>query len=147
VFVFKAPGPLSGEFNPFVMERVFHGSFDEVTCMDWSSDSRYASMIKTSLGHLCCLVMGWVGRMFKWDCSLLRNYTASAKVGPRVKWSFLGASKGSSGGILLQRFGNWFFLTVGSDSSVYMAIGFSCLSLCQYGVYIEIYLKFQIRLL
>jgi hypothetical protein len=23
------------------MERVFHGAFDEVTCMDWSSDSRY----------------------------------------------------------------------------------------------------------
>jgi len=40
VFVFKAPGPYTGEFNPFIMERVFHGSFDETTCMDWSSDSR-----------------------------------------------------------------------------------------------------------
>lgn len=40
VFVFKAPGPHSGEFNPFIMERVFHGAFDEITCMDWSSDSR-----------------------------------------------------------------------------------------------------------
>ncbi|XP_021930925.1 periodic tryptophan protein 2 homolog isoform X2 [Zootermopsis nevadensis] len=40
VFVFKAPGLYSGEFNPFIMERVFHGSFDETTCMDWSSDSR-----------------------------------------------------------------------------------------------------------
>ncbi|XP_069680364.1 periodic tryptophan protein 2 homolog [Periplaneta americana] len=40
VFVFKAPGPYTGQFNPFVMERVFHGSFDETTCLDWSSDSR-----------------------------------------------------------------------------------------------------------
>ncbi|KAJ9599045.1 hypothetical protein L9F63_010502, partial [Diploptera punctata] len=40
VFVFKAPGAYSGEFNPFIMERVFHGSFDETTCLDWSSDSK-----------------------------------------------------------------------------------------------------------
>nr|CAD7606408.1 unnamed protein product [Timema genevievae] len=40
VFVFKAPGPLSGEFNPFIMERVFHGASDETTCLDWSFDSR-----------------------------------------------------------------------------------------------------------
>ncbi|CAG9825111.1 unnamed protein product [Phaedon cochleariae] len=40
VFVFKAPGPFSGEYNAFVMERVFHGAYDETTCLDWSSDSR-----------------------------------------------------------------------------------------------------------
>nr|CAD7407640.1 unnamed protein product [Timema cristinae] len=40
VFVFKAPGPYSGEFNPFIMERVFHGASDETTCLDWSFDSR-----------------------------------------------------------------------------------------------------------
>nr|CAD7203149.1 unnamed protein product [Timema douglasi] len=40
VFVFKAPGPYSGEFNPFIMERVFHGASDETTCLDWSYDSR-----------------------------------------------------------------------------------------------------------
>ncbi|XP_044259190.1 periodic tryptophan protein 2 homolog [Tribolium madens] len=40
VFVFKAPGPLSGEYNAFIMERVFHGAYDETTCLDWSSDSR-----------------------------------------------------------------------------------------------------------
>nr|CAD7461075.1 unnamed protein product [Timema tahoe] len=33
-------GPLSGEFNPFIMERVFHGASDETTCLDWSFDSR-----------------------------------------------------------------------------------------------------------
>ncbi|CAH1131380.1 unnamed protein product [Ceutorhynchus assimilis] len=40
VFVFKAPGPFSGEYNVFVMERVFHGAYDETTCLDWSSDSK-----------------------------------------------------------------------------------------------------------
>ncbi|XP_063909715.1 periodic tryptophan protein 2 homolog [Zophobas morio] len=40
VFVFKAPGPLSGEYNAFIMERVFHGAYDETTCLDWSFDSR-----------------------------------------------------------------------------------------------------------
>lgn len=39
VFVFKAPGPFTGEYNAFVMERVFHGANDETTCLDWSSDS------------------------------------------------------------------------------------------------------------
>lgn len=40
VFVFKAPGPFSGEYNAFVMERVFHGAYDETTCIHWSCDSR-----------------------------------------------------------------------------------------------------------
>ncbi|XP_050305547.1 periodic tryptophan protein 2 homolog [Anthonomus grandis grandis] len=39
-FVFKAPGPFSGEYNAFVMERVFHGAYDETTCLDWSFDSK-----------------------------------------------------------------------------------------------------------
>ncbi|CAG9859982.1 unnamed protein product [Phyllotreta striolata] len=40
VFVFRAPGPYSGEYNAFVMERVFHGAYDETTCLDWSFDSK-----------------------------------------------------------------------------------------------------------
>ncbi|XP_045467818.1 periodic tryptophan protein 2 homolog [Harmonia axyridis] len=40
VFVFKAPGQFSGQYNPFVMERVFHTATDETTCLSWSSDSR-----------------------------------------------------------------------------------------------------------
>ncbi|KAJ8959273.1 hypothetical protein NQ314_006301 [Rhamnusium bicolor] len=40
VFVFKAPGPFSGEYNAFIMERVFHGAYDETTCLDWSTDSK-----------------------------------------------------------------------------------------------------------
>ncbi|KAF6200679.1 hypothetical protein GE061_005123 [Apolygus lucorum] len=39
VNVFRAPGKYLGEYNPFVLEKVFHGAFDDVTCMDWSSDS------------------------------------------------------------------------------------------------------------
>jgi hypothetical protein len=112
VFVFKAPGPHSGEFNPFIMERVFHGAFDEITCMDWSSDSRYTCVINTLV-----LVLGWVGRMFKWDCFLMGIYIASAKVGPGVNWrGFLGVSRRSLGGIILQRFGNWSSITVGFSS-------------------------------
>nr|CAD7433182.1 unnamed protein product [Timema monikensis] len=44
VFVFKAPGPYSGEFNPFIMERVFHGASDETTCLDWSFDSSFTPL-------------------------------------------------------------------------------------------------------
>lgn len=40
VFIFKAPGQFSGEYNAFVMVRVFHGSYDETTCLDWSFDSK-----------------------------------------------------------------------------------------------------------
>lgn len=40
VFIFKAPGTLTGEFNSFIMERVFHAAHDETTCLDWSDDSK-----------------------------------------------------------------------------------------------------------
>jgi periodic tryptophan protein 2 len=40
VFVYTSPGS-KREYNPFVLERVFHGFFDETTCLDWSSDSRF----------------------------------------------------------------------------------------------------------
>ncbi|XP_025828852.1 periodic tryptophan protein 2 homolog [Agrilus planipennis] len=40
VFVFQAPGPFTGQYNGFVMERVFHNFYDETTCLDWSFDSK-----------------------------------------------------------------------------------------------------------
>ncbi|CAH1981259.1 unnamed protein product [Acanthoscelides obtectus] len=40
VFVFKAPNSKNIQYNGFVMERVFHGAYDETTCLDWSSDSK-----------------------------------------------------------------------------------------------------------
>jgi periodic tryptophan protein 2 len=40
VFVYRSPGS-KREYNPFTLERVFHGFFDETTCLDWSSDSRF----------------------------------------------------------------------------------------------------------
>lgn len=40
VFIFNAPGLQSGEYNPFVMERVFHGATDDVTFINWSYDSK-----------------------------------------------------------------------------------------------------------
>lgn len=41
VFIFKAPGEITGEYNPFVLERHYLGGFDDVTCLDWSTDSRF----------------------------------------------------------------------------------------------------------
>lgn len=40
VFVFKAPGAFTGQYNAFIMERVYHGAYDETTCLDWSHDSK-----------------------------------------------------------------------------------------------------------
>ncbi|XP_077295123.1 periodic tryptophan protein 2 homolog isoform X2 [Arctopsyche grandis] len=40
VFIMKSPGPYTGEYNAFVMERVFKGAIDDTTCIEWSSCSR-----------------------------------------------------------------------------------------------------------
>ncbi|KOC66252.1 Periodic tryptophan protein 2 like protein, partial [Habropoda laboriosa] len=40
VFIFNAPGLQTGEYNPFIMERVFHTAMDNTTCINWSYDSR-----------------------------------------------------------------------------------------------------------
>lgn len=40
VFVYQSPGSQK-EYNPSVLERIFKSSFDETTCIDWSSDSRF----------------------------------------------------------------------------------------------------------
>ncbi|XP_068210032.1 periodic tryptophan protein 2 homolog [Palaemon carinicauda] len=40
VMVYAAPGSSKRVFDPFVMERVFRSSYDDTTCLDWSSDSR-----------------------------------------------------------------------------------------------------------
>lgn len=41
VFVFKAPGELTGEYGGFVLRRYFFGAHDDVVCLDWSADSRF----------------------------------------------------------------------------------------------------------
>ncbi|XP_012232202.1 periodic tryptophan protein 2 homolog [Linepithema humile] len=40
VFVFNAPGLQTGDYNPFIMERAFHGATAETTCVTWSFDSK-----------------------------------------------------------------------------------------------------------
>ncbi|XP_043259582.1 periodic tryptophan protein 2 homolog [Colletes gigas] len=40
VFIFNAPGLQTGEYNPFIMERVFHGATDDTTFVNWSYDSK-----------------------------------------------------------------------------------------------------------
>lgn len=44
VQVFHAPGKTK-EFNPFVLYRTFYGAYDETVCIDWTTDSRYATML------------------------------------------------------------------------------------------------------
>jgi len=39
VFVYLSPGT-NRQFNPFVLERTFHASYDHTTSIDWSSDSK-----------------------------------------------------------------------------------------------------------
>jgi periodic tryptophan protein 2 len=41
VYIFKAPGRNSGQFNSFIIERIFHDSHEEKTFLDWSFDSRF----------------------------------------------------------------------------------------------------------
>lgn len=52
--MFKAPGPFSGEYNAFVMERVFHGSFDETVCLDWSTDSKILAIGSKDMSTKLC---------------------------------------------------------------------------------------------
>lgn len=40
VFVYLAPKSCTKQYNPFVLEKVFHFSYDETVCLDWTSDSR-----------------------------------------------------------------------------------------------------------
>merc|ERR1712142_1008034 len=40
VFVYCSPGSSKRVFDPFVLERVFHGANDDTTCLDWSFDSK-----------------------------------------------------------------------------------------------------------
>ncbi|XP_049791974.1 periodic tryptophan protein 2 homolog isoform X1 [Schistocerca nitens] len=40
VFIYRSPDNLAGLINPFIMERVFHDATDDVTCIEWASDSR-----------------------------------------------------------------------------------------------------------
>lgn len=44
VLVFKTPGHLTGEFGGFVLEKYFSGAFNDFTCVDWSSDSRFVAV-------------------------------------------------------------------------------------------------------
>lgn len=41
VYIFKAPGIITGQFNSFVIERIFHDAHGEKTFIDWSFDSRF----------------------------------------------------------------------------------------------------------
>lgn len=38
--MFITPGELTGEFNSFILRRYFYCTYDDVTWLDWSSDSK-----------------------------------------------------------------------------------------------------------
>lgn len=40
VFIFNVPGLQMGTYNPFIMERVYHGAMDDTTFVNWSYDSK-----------------------------------------------------------------------------------------------------------
>lgn len=40
VFIFSAPGASMEQYNPFIMERVFHDAIDDVSFIQWSFDSK-----------------------------------------------------------------------------------------------------------
>ncbi|EDW09717.1 periodic tryptophan protein 2 homolog [Drosophila mojavensis] len=40
VLIFCSPGEITGEYNPFVLKRSFIGGYDDITWLDWSSDSK-----------------------------------------------------------------------------------------------------------
>ena len=42
--VYRAPGPQNHQFNPWGLERVLKGSFDDTTCLQWSPCSRYLNL-------------------------------------------------------------------------------------------------------
>ncbi|KAF7997143.1 hypothetical protein HCN44_005420 [Aphidius gifuensis] len=44
VFVYNAPCLESGNFNPFIMERVFSGAIDDTTNICWSFDSKFLAV-------------------------------------------------------------------------------------------------------
>ncbi|EDW85819.1 uncharacterized protein Dwil_GK22940 [Drosophila willistoni] len=40
VLIFCSPGEITGEYNPFVLKRSFIGGYDDITWLDWSTDSK-----------------------------------------------------------------------------------------------------------
>ncbi|GAB0091607.1 Periodic tryptophan protein 2 [Sergentomyia squamirostris] len=44
VFIYKSPGQLTGEYGSFVLKMFFSGAHDDLTSVDWSSDSRVVAV-------------------------------------------------------------------------------------------------------
>ncbi|XP_055697222.1 periodic tryptophan protein 2 homolog isoform X3 [Phlebotomus papatasi] len=44
VFIYKTPGQLTGEYGSFALKIFFTGAHDNLTCVDWSSDSRVVAV-------------------------------------------------------------------------------------------------------
>ncbi|XP_016929425.3 periodic tryptophan protein 2 homolog [Drosophila suzukii] len=56
VLVFCAPGEITGEYNPFVLRRRILGGYDDITWLDWSSDSRFLAIgCRDSSTKICAM--------------------------------------------------------------------------------------------
>ncbi|KAH8413779.1 hypothetical protein KR222_008085, partial [Zaprionus bogoriensis] len=56
VLIFCAPGEITGEYNPFVLKRSFMGGYDDVTWLDWSTDSKLLAIgCRDSSTKLCAV--------------------------------------------------------------------------------------------
>ncbi|XP_060652444.1 periodic tryptophan protein 2 homolog [Drosophila nasuta] len=56
VLIFSAPGEITGEYNPFVLKRSFLGGYDDVTWLDWSSDSKLLAIgCRDSSTKICAI--------------------------------------------------------------------------------------------
>lgn len=56
VLIFCAPGEITGEYNPFVLKRSFLGGYDDVTWLDWSSDSKLLAIGSRDSSTKICAV-------------------------------------------------------------------------------------------
>ncbi|XP_037945093.1 periodic tryptophan protein 2 homolog [Teleopsis dalmanni] len=44
ILIFRTPGELTGEYSPFVLVRNFIGGYEDISWLDWSTDSRFLAI-------------------------------------------------------------------------------------------------------
>lgn len=75
VYVFRAPGQFSGQYNAFIMERVFHTATDETVCISWSFDSKFLAVGSKDMSTKIYSMEKWTNfKMYS-----LRNHTDAIK--------------------------------------------------------------------
>ncbi|KAI4482008.1 hypothetical protein M0804_009027 [Polistes exclamans] len=73
VFMFNAPNLQSGEYNPFIMERIFHTAVDETSCLDWSFDSNLLAVGSKD----CCIQLYSLNKWVNFKSIMLGSHRDS----------------------------------------------------------------------